>query len=156
MAGWLCGPQMAQRHSECSRDTLRNSRRSIARYALALLRHTVIKISLFMHTTNPFACYLTCYSRQRSSSVQDNQGAHLCSSILCLQASSCKHVTHLLKSSIMIEVSMTQDDAPEVEGARPELVGERSDVIEEARVPEEGTRPKPHASSSRLSKFGIC
>ena len=88
--------------------------------------------------------------------MQDNQGAHLCSSILCLQASYCKHVTHLLKSSIMMEVSMMQDDALEVEGARPELVGERSDVIEEARVPEEGTSPKPPASSPRLRNFGIC
>ncbi len=51
---------------------------------------------------------------------------------------------------------MVQDDALEVEGARPELVEERSDVIEEAPVPEEGTSPKPHASSPRLRNSGIC
>lgn len=51
---------------------------------------------------------------------------------------------------------MVQDDALEVEGARPELVEERSDVIEEAPVPEEGTSPKPHASSPRLKNSGIC
>ncbi len=88
--------------------------------------------------------------------MQDNQGAHLCSSIYCLHASYCKRVTHLISCSIMMKVSMLQDDAPEVEGARPELVGERSDVIEEARVPEEGTCSKPHAFTPCLSSFGIC